>query len=54
MRGSGGAMGCVAKDKLLISPSALQKERLKTYVSLEGSVDSREKTAWAGHLNDVR
>lgn len=31
MRGSGGAMGCVAKDKLLISPSALQKERLKTF-----------------------
>ncbi|VDL72611.1 unnamed protein product [Nippostrongylus brasiliensis] len=30
MRGSGGAMGCVADDKLLISPSALQKERLKT------------------------
>ncbi|PIO58774.1 hypothetical protein TELCIR_19783 [Teladorsagia circumcincta] len=32
MRGTGGAMGCVADDKLFISPSALQKERLKTYV----------------------
>ncbi|CAJ0609168.1 unnamed protein product [Cylicocyclus nassatus] len=30
MRGSGGALGCIARDKLFISPSALQKERLKT------------------------
>ncbi|KAJ1362077.1 hypothetical protein KIN20_021493 [Parelaphostrongylus tenuis] len=30
MRGTGGAMGCIAGDKLLISPSALQKDRLKT------------------------
>ncbi|KAK5985383.1 hypothetical protein GCK32_015535, partial [Trichostrongylus colubriformis] len=29
MRGTGGAMGCIANDKLFISPSALQKERLK-------------------------
>uniref|UniRef100_A0A0K0DMX6 Aldolase_II domain-containing protein n=1 Tax=Angiostrongylus cantonensis TaxID=6313 RepID=A0A0K0DMX6_ANGCA len=30
MKGTGGAMGCIAGDNLLISPSALQKDRLKT------------------------
>ncbi|KHJ85785.1 hypothetical protein OESDEN_14479 [Oesophagostomum dentatum] len=30
MKGTGGALGCIAQDKLFISPSALQKERLKT------------------------
>ncbi|KAL6722766.1 hypothetical protein Aduo_017857 [Ancylostoma duodenale] len=29
MRGTGGALGCIAHDKLFISPSALQKERLR-------------------------
>ncbi|XGW33370.1 hypothetical protein V3C99_017648 [Haemonchus contortus] len=30
MRGTGGALGCIANGKLFVSPSALQKERLKT------------------------
>ncbi|CAI5454320.1 unnamed protein product [Caenorhabditis angaria] len=29
MRGSGGALGCVSGKQLMISPSALQKERIK-------------------------
>ncbi|CAI2356416.1 unnamed protein product [Caenorhabditis sp. 36 PRJEB53466] len=29
MRGSGGAMGCISGSKLMISPSALQKERIR-------------------------
>lgn len=29
MRGSGGAMGCISGDELMISPSALQKERIR-------------------------
>lgn len=29
MRGSGGAMGCISGSELMISPSALQKERIR-------------------------
>ncbi|ULT80482.1 hypothetical protein L3Y34_010800 [Caenorhabditis briggsae] len=29
MRGSGGAMGCISGNELMISPSALQKERIE-------------------------
>ncbi|CAB3410207.1 unnamed protein product [Caenorhabditis bovis] len=29
MRGSGGAMGCISGNRLMISPSSLQKERMK-------------------------
>uniref|UniRef100_A0A8R1HRS7 Probable methylthioribulose-1-phosphate dehydratase n=1 Tax=Caenorhabditis japonica TaxID=281687 RepID=A0A8R1HRS7_CAEJA len=29
MRGSGGAMGCISGNELMISPSALQKERIR-------------------------
>ncbi|KIH50226.1 hypothetical protein ANCDUO_19697 [Ancylostoma duodenale] len=35
MRGTGGALGCIAHDKLFISPSALQKERLRRGQSWE-------------------